>query len=59
MIHSNLCAHARQLITAARGADEILLTNCCDSVRRVYDTLEAEQMSSDHGAGVVVSPIFR
>ena len=39
VIHPNLCSHAKQLLTAARGAEELLLVNCCDSVRRVADTL--------------------
>jgi predicted CoA-substrate-specific enzyme activase len=39
MVHSSLCSHARQLLTASRGTDEMLLTSCCDSVRRVYDAV--------------------
>ena len=39
VVHPNLCTHAKQLLTASRGAEELVLVNCCDSVRRVADTL--------------------
>ncbi len=31
--------------SAASGANSLVLTNCCDSIRRVYDTLPAETFS--------------
>lgn len=46
MIHSSVCAHARHFLKEARGNGEILLTNCCDSMRRVFDALKAENKAS-------------
>ncbi len=48
MIHSSVCTHAKMLIesvlAAPPGGDgKLVLTNCCDSVRRVYDTLDTER----------------
>jgi predicted CoA-substrate-specific enzyme activase len=39
LLHSSLCSHAKQLLTASRGAQEMVLTSCCDSVRRVCDVI--------------------
>ena len=51
MVHSSLCTHAKMLIEqlAEDNArpDGLVLTNCCDSIRRVYDTLAAD--SSETG----------
>ena len=41
LIHNNVCSHARQLLLSLKGAEEAVLTNCCDSVRRVADVLGA------------------
>ena len=49
-LHSSVCAHARQLFTTllegqkpgcevCEGRKDIVLTTCCDSIRRVADTL--------------------
>ena len=49
-LHSSICAHARQLFTTllerqkpgcevCEGRKDIVLTTCCDSIRRVADTL--------------------
>ncbi len=59
LIHSSVCSHAKQLLTVLieeNGADcgaaceeceggrrELILTNCCDSIRRVADIAEAEE----------------
>ena len=40
LIHSNVCSHARQLLMASTGEEDLFLTNCCDSIRRVADTVE-------------------
>lgn len=39
--HQNLCCFAKSFIGAALagGADELVLTNCCDSIRRACDVL--------------------
>lgn len=58
LIHSSICSHAKQLLTVLieEGAKpceagcescegsrrELILTNCCDSIRRVADIAEAE-----------------
>ena len=42
LIHGNVCAHARQVLGEARHQKAVLLTNCCDSIRRVADTLALE-----------------
>ena len=44
LIHNNVCSHARQLLLALKGAEEAVLTNCCDSVRRVADVLGAGEI---------------
>ena len=59
LIHSSVCSHAKQLLTRlSRGLTErkpceeacgqkphIILTNCCDSIRRVYDTLLSHNLA--------------
>ena len=58
LIHTSVCTHAKMLIEtaldalsseepydAAKRRGELILTNCCDSVRRVYDTLSGETFS--------------
>lgn len=53
MIHSSVCSHAKMLVMdylrqkneLKGGKQEMVLTNCCDSIRRVYDSLPAEDFS--------------
>ena len=50
LIHSSVCTHAKMLIESVLAAPEdsdgrLVLTSCCDSVRRVYDTLAEENRS--------------
>ena len=40
LTHANLCCHAKAVLQQGCRVDELLLTDCCDSVRRVYDALE-------------------
>lgn len=42
--HPNLCGYGKGMIEAAfsEHMDEIILVNCCDVVRRVYDILKKE-----------------
>lgn len=46
VIHSSVCSHAKMLVYdlmqdgAAGKNPQLLLTNCCDSIRRVYDCSE-------------------
>ncbi len=41
LIHPNVCSFCRALIqNQAPGADTLVLTDCCDSMRRTYDVLK-------------------
>lgn len=40
--HATLCSHAKALLEQGRSLDEVVLVNCCDAVRRVYDVMQAE-----------------
>ena len=42
--HANMCGYGKGILEAAmrRGIKELVLVNCCDVVRRVYDILEAK-----------------
>lgn len=42
LTHANVCSHAKALIQQADGYAQIILTDCCDSIRRVHDVLEFE-----------------
>lgn len=43
LIHANVCSFSRALLEdAMQGGKRLLLTDCCDSVRRVYDVLRAQ-----------------
>lgn len=37
--HATLCSHAKALLEHSGGFDEMVLVNCCDAVRSVYDVL--------------------
>ena len=43
-MHPNICSYAKGVLEEFSGADYegIVLTNCCDSIRRLYDVLKAE-----------------
>lgn len=51
VIHSSVCSHAKMLIYALmkdqdeKKDREMVLTNCCDSIRRVYDTVGDDHFS--------------
>ena len=40
--HPNICGYGKALLEAALApeVDELILVNCCDVVRRIYDILE-------------------
>ena len=40
LTHANLCCHAKAVLQQGCRVDELLLTDCCDSIRRVHDALE-------------------
>lgn len=42
LTHPNLCSHAKALLEHSRAVDELILVNCCDSIRRVYDVLKSQ-----------------
>lgn len=41
LTHANLCCHAKALIQQGLAADELVLMDCCDSLRRAHDVLHA------------------
>ncbi len=43
LTHANLCCHAKALIQQGSRAEELVLMDCCDSLRRSYDVLQAEK----------------
>ncbi|MCX7796554.1 MAG: acyl-CoA dehydratase activase [bacterium] len=42
LTHSNICSYAKLVLEdiIRREIDKVILTNCCDSIRRLYDILE-------------------
>jgi predicted CoA-substrate-specific enzyme activase len=40
LTHANLCCHAKSLIQQSLDKSNVLIMNCCDSLRRVYDVLD-------------------
>jgi len=40
--HANLCCHAKAFLEHSTAVDELILVNCCDSIRRVYDVLKSQ-----------------
>lgn len=42
LTHANVCSHAKALIQQASAYPQVVLTDCCDSIRRVHDVLEFE-----------------
>ena len=42
--HPNLCCHAKAFLQHSSELDELVLVNCCDSIRRAYDVLVAQQV---------------
>ncbi|MGN1014974.1 MAG: acyl-CoA dehydratase activase [Butyricicoccus sp.] len=38
--HANLCCHAKSLIQQGLSCSELVLMDCCDSLRRAYDVLD-------------------
>ena len=51
LIHSSVCSHAKILLEECLAGDaagtDLVLTNCCDSVRRVFDTVSADPELTD------------
>ena len=43
-MHPNVCSYAKGVLEtfASKDFEGIVLTNCCDSIRRLYDVLKAE-----------------
>ncbi len=43
LTHPNICSYAKLVLEEIlkKKTDKIILTNCCDSIRRLYDILEA------------------
>lgn len=58
LTHGNMCSHMKALLEEVHreGIDELILVNCCDSIRRAYDILKPEMkflfiMDLPHAAG--------
>lgn len=45
-LHANLCCHAKATFQLLQGEQSVLLTDCCDSMRRVCDALQAHEVGS-------------
>src|SRR5690554_1630674 len=43
LAHPNLCFQAKAFLQHSRDVDRIILVSCCDSLRRVYDILQARE----------------
>lgn len=46
-MHPNMCSHVKAVLEELHTgeADQVVLTNCCDSMRRLYDVLDGENLS--------------
>lgn len=42
LTHANLCCHAKSLIQQSLDVPNVIVMDCCDSLRRVYDVLDFE-----------------
>ena len=44
LTHNHFCCHAKAVLEECRrdGLQELVLVNCCDSIRRAYDVLRAQ-----------------
>lgn len=44
--HINMCCHIKAFIEEVHrsGVGQVVLVNCCDSVRRAYDVLQGEDL---------------
>lgn len=42
LTHANLCSHAKAVIQQADAFNAVVLADCCDSLRRAFDVLDAE-----------------
>ncbi|NLM52896.1 MAG: 2-hydroxyglutaryl-CoA dehydratase [Firmicutes bacterium] len=42
LTHTNLCCHAKAFLQQSLQVEELVLVNCCDALRRVYDVLKVQ-----------------
>ncbi|NLN07683.1 MAG: 2-hydroxyglutaryl-CoA dehydratase, partial [Firmicutes bacterium] len=42
LTHTNLCCHAKAFLQQSPEVEELVLVNCCDAQRRVYDVLKVQ-----------------
>ncbi|MDO4620617.1 MAG: acyl-CoA dehydratase activase [Lachnospiraceae bacterium] len=51
MLHTSICTHAKLLLeecsAGSTAGTDLVLTNCCDSIRRVYDVVSADPALSE------------
>lgn len=45
-LHANVCCHAKATFQQALPKSRLFFTDCCDSMRRVYDALQASDTQS-------------
>jgi predicted CoA-substrate-specific enzyme activase len=43
LTHANLCCHAKALIQQGEHTEELVMMDCCDSLRRAYDVLNTQE----------------
>jgi predicted CoA-substrate-specific enzyme activase len=45
LMHPNMCTYSKAALEEilSSGIDELILVNCCDSIKRLYDVLKAER----------------
>lgn len=46
LTHANLCCHAKSLIQQSLDKRNVIIMDCCDSLRRVYDVLVLKAIRS-------------
>lgn len=58
VIHSSVCSHAKILLeecmTGRADGHELILTSCCDTVRRVFDTVGANPEIRQRLSGLIM-----
>ena len=42
LLHSNMCTYSKAVLEESilKKIDKIVLVNCCDSIRRLYDVMK-------------------
>ena len=58
--HANLCGFGKSVIQAVLEgkADELVLVNCCDSMRRVYDIVKIQRNANSFTCWICLMTIM-